>query len=129
MSSDRDFQRRLAAVERKLNGDGNGTNPPFRILRIEGGLPGPINWSYAGQHQWKREPAEELEAFVERTAQAARAAGETSLIVGGLPRSDELDEFKTFEEWWATIAPDYPDVPPEEAPGFVPRRSPFGADR
>jgi hypothetical protein len=55
------------------------------------------------------------------------AADETSLIIGGLPRSDELAEFASFEEWWATVAADYPETPTEEQPGFVPRRSsPFG---
>ena len=108
-----DFEKRLAAIERKLNlqRTPDGT-PPFRILRIEGGLPGPINWAYAGDARWKRDDGEELEAFIERTAQAALAAGEASLTVGGLPRSDELGKFASFEEWWATIAPHYDDVPP-----------------
>ncbi|MET4801413.1 hypothetical protein [Bradyrhizobium sp. LB11.1] len=110
-----DIEKRLAAIERKLNmrlaPDGK---PPFRILLIEGGLPGPINFAYAGETRWERDDSEELEAFVQRTAQAALAAGEARLNVGGLPRSDELERFGSFEEWWATIAPHYSDVPPVE---------------
>jgi hypothetical protein len=119
MISDSELARRLEALERRMNED-QPSRPggPFRILRVTGGLPGPINWAYAGSHRWKREAEEELEAFCERAARAAKAEGETSLNVGGLPRGDELAEFKTFEEWWATIAPDYSDVPPEEPPGY-----------
>jgi hypothetical protein len=117
MSSD--FKRRIAAIEKRMNAT-NPQHPPFRILLIEGGMPGPINWAYAGQRRWKRESEETLEQFTERSVLAAKEAGETSLIVGGLPRSDELDEFATFEEWWATIAPHYSDVPPEEERGWTP---------
>jgi hypothetical protein len=123
------LRRRIELLERKINGDGgvNAATPRFRILLIEGGLPGPINWAYAGTHRWKREAGEDLEAFAERAALAAKALNETSLIVGGLPRSDEMAGFATFEEWWATIAPHYSDIPPEEAPGFVSRGAAFGS--
>lgn len=116
-----DFERRLRRAEEKLNAMQAPEQQPFRILRIEGGLPGPINWAYAGTARWEREGAEELEAFIERTAQAALAAGEASLTVGGLPRSDELDKFASFEEWWATIAPHYDDVPPVTSRGGAAR--------
>ncbi len=74
----------------------------------------PVTRSPSGRRVAEPEAAdgEELEAFIERTAQAALAAGEASLNVGGLPRSDELAKFANFEEWWATIAPHYDDVPP-----------------
>jgi hypothetical protein len=119
-----DFERRLRAVERKLNG---GTPPSiFRILTFEGGLPGPINRAYAGEHRWRREGDETLEQFTERAARAAEAAGETSLMVGGLPRSDELAEFESFDAWWATVAPFYSEVPPVEEHRFAPPRSRLG---
>jgi hypothetical protein len=91
-------------------------------LLVTGGLPGPINWAYAGALRWKREPGEDLEQFAERCAAAAVAAGETSLIIGGLPRGDEMDEFGSFEEWWATIAPNYSDVPECETSWTAPAR-------
>lgn len=111
------IEARLAAVERKLSAKHHPTDKAFRILFIEGGLPGPINWAYAGAHRWQREPGEELEAFAKRAATAAYAAGEMALTVGGLPRSDELEGFNSFEEWWSTIAPHYDDVPPEQPRG------------
>jgi hypothetical protein len=123
----RKIKARLAAVERKLNAKRHPTDKTFRILLVEGGLPGPINWAYAGTLRWKREPSEYLEAFAKRAAGAAHAAGEMSLTIGGLPRGDELAEFESFEAWWQTIAPYYSDVPPEEAPRLVPRQSQFGA--
>lgn len=111
-----DLEKRVAAIEHKLNlqrtPDGK---PPFRILLIEGGLPGPINWAYAGESRWERDDGEELEAFIQRTAQAALAAGETRLNVGGLPRGGELAKFASFDEWWATVAPHYSEVPPVES--------------
>lgn len=108
-----DLEKRVARLQDRLNSE-QPSRPggPFRILLVTGGLPGPINWAYAGSHRWKREAEESIEQFAERAARAAKAEGETSLNIGGLPRGDELAEFATFEEWWATIAPHYDDVPP-----------------
>lgn len=122
MSNDRDFERRLAAVERKLNAKRHPTGKAFRILLVQGGLPGPINWAYAGTLTWRREADEDLGAFAKRAAEAASAAGEMALTVGGLPQGDELAGFESFDAWWQTIAPHYSDVPPEEAP----QQSQFG---
>jgi hypothetical protein len=59
-------------------------------------------------------PSEDLEAFCERSYAAAKAAGFTgTMIVGGLPRGDELEEFATFEEWWESLGP-HSDVQPME---------------
>lgn len=115
-------EKRIRAIEERLNAKRPTDGGAFRILIVEGCLPGPIGWSYAGTLRWQREAGEELEAFIERTAEAAIKAGELSLIVGGLPRGDELAEFADFETWWATIAPHYSDVPPEEKAGYA-RRS------
>jgi TPR repeat protein len=115
----KDIEARLAAVERKLNAKRHPTDNTFRILFVEGGLPGPVMWAYAGALKWKREASEDLDAFAERAAGAAYAAGEMALTVGGLPRGDELAAFKTFEQWFASIAPFYDDVPPEQPRGFV----------
>jgi hypothetical protein len=119
------FKERLKAIEARLRKKpGAGT---FSILEISGGLPGPINFAYAGSHRWDRADDEEFDAFVQRSALAAFEAGEMALNVGGLPRSDEMARFKTsdggfdFAAWWETVAPFYPDVPPEEPAGY--RRS------
>ena len=109
-------EKRIAAIELKLNAKpGAGA---FRILLITGGV-GEIRWSYAGSHRWKRDPEETIEAFAERSAHAAHAAGETRLIVGGLPGSDEMEEFETFEAWFQHVQPNYSDVPDPEPEGFV----------
>jgi hypothetical protein len=111
------FKERLNAIEARLRKKpGAGT---FRILEISGGLPGPVGFAYAGALRWERAEGEEFEAFVRRSALAAFNAGEMVLNVGGLPRGDEMAKFATFEEWWQTVAPFYPEVPNEEAPGFV----------
>jgi hypothetical protein len=112
----RNFSDRLKAIEARMNAKpGAGT---FRILEISGGLPGPINFAYAGTLRWERAEGEDFEAFVQRGAYAAREAGEMALNVGGLPRSDELAKFATFEEWWTTVAPFYSDVPDCEPVGY-----------
>ena len=116
------FKERLKAIEARMRKKAGGGT--FRILEISGGLPGPIGFAYAGTHRWERTEGEGFEAFVLRSADAALAAGETALNVGGLPRSDEYAKFATsdggfdFEAWWATVAPFYPDVPPEEPAGY-----------
>jgi hypothetical protein len=115
------FKERIAAIEKRISAKpGAGT---FRILLITGGLPGPINFSYAGTHRWDRADGEEFEAFVQRSALAAFEAGEMAMNVGGLPRGDEMARFVTFEDWWQTVAPFYPEVPDEEEAGYVRRGS------
>ena len=106
-------KKRIEALERKLG----KRHPSLRILIIEGCLPGPIVMANAGGHRWKREPGEELVQFAERTAGLCVAAGETALVIGGLPQSLEEMGYSDFESWWAAeVAPTYPDVPPEEPP-------------
>jgi hypothetical protein len=100
-------ETRIAALERRINA-GAFVFPDFAR---DGRIAGPDQLGLRGALRWKREPGEDLEQFAERCAAAAVAAGETSLIIGGLPRGDEMDEFGSFEEWWATIAPNYSDVP------------------
>ncbi|NEU95665.1 hypothetical protein [Bradyrhizobium uaiense] len=114
-------RKRLRAIEARLNAKHLRTGNVFRTVIVEGGLQGSINWAYAGAHRWKREDGEELEAFAKRAADLAIAAGETALVVGGLPRSDELAAFPDFESWWASIAEHYPEVPPEEPAGYARR--------
>ena len=102
----KDFKARLEAIEQRMNTKpGAGT---FRILLITGGLPGPINFAYSGEHRWDRAEGEDFDAFVRRSADAAFEAGKMNLTVGGLPRSDEMARFATFEDWWQTVAPFYP---------------------
>jgi len=123
MISDNEMERRLKAIEKRVRAKpGVGT---FRILEITGGLPGPINFAYAGSHRWERAGDEEFEDFVERSARAAFAAGEMILNVGGLPRGDEYTKYCKpdgdfdFERWWQEVAaPHYPEVPPEEPAGY-----------
>jgi hypothetical protein len=74
-------------------------------------------------HRWDRAEGEDFEAFVQRSAYAAFEAGEMVINVGGLPRGDEMAKFATFEDWWQTVAPFYPEVPDEEPAGFVRRGS------
>ncbi|MET4219816.1 hypothetical protein ABIB00_005040 [Bradyrhizobium sp. LB14.3] len=120
MSKLDNLKARIAAIEEKLNMR-PGANGKFYILLIEGGC-GEIRWSYAGVHRWQREIDEGLQSFIERSANAAKAAGELALNIGGLPRSDEMAGFADFESWFAYVQPNYSDVPPEEKAGYA-RRS------
>jgi hypothetical protein len=91
-----DFERRIAAIEKKLNAT---LSSAFRILLIEACLPGGPWSACAGSHRWRRQVGETVEQFAERCAQDALAAGEASLTVGGLP-TETLEEmgFANFEE-------------------------------
>ena len=76
------IERRLAAIERQM------TPPAPTILEIviRGGLtPGVAPIASFGSNRWEAAPDELFEAFRARAVAAARAAGERSLIFGGLP--------------------------------------------
>jgi hypothetical protein len=104
------IEKRLRAVEQRINAKSGSASGAFRIVIVEGGL-GEILWSYAGELKWRREPGEELDAFIERSAIAAREAGERSLVIGGLGGPEEIAEFPDFESWFAAYQPEYSDVP------------------
>jgi hypothetical protein len=118
----KDFKARLEAIEQRINTKPGAST--FRILLITGGLPGPINFAYAGTHRWDRADDEDFDAFVQRSAYAAVEAGEMQLNIGGLPRGDEMARFATsdggfdFDAWWATVAAHYPEVPDPEPVGY-----------
>src|SRR4051812_1463487 len=104
-----DFKTRLKGIEQRISAKaGAGT---FRILLIAGGLPGPINFAYAGARRWDRAEGEDFDNFIQRSVFAAREAGERAINIGGLLRGDELAKFKSseggfdFEAWWETVAP------------------------
>ena len=75
-------RRRIAALERRLA----PANPEPTLIRITGGLPDsePMGATVGGQ-QLEREADETLRAFEARVLDAAKAAGQQFVIVGGLP--------------------------------------------
>ena len=82
--------RRLGALERRMNAEQpSGTLPPsaqLLVVIVHGALPpGEPLWGMAGSHEWLREPGEDLDAFAERAASAAREVKERLLVIGGLP--------------------------------------------
>jgi hypothetical protein len=91
-----DISKRLEALERRLNSSEYGMRPgdPILIVIVRGGLlPEPI-FATAGEHEWFRERAgedpaamfgEDLDAFCDRCAKAARDLGAQQLLIGGLP--------------------------------------------
>jgi hypothetical protein len=117
------FRERLDAIERQLRQKpGAGM---FTILEISGGLPGPVNYARAGDHSWERADGEEFEAFVQRAALAAFNDGQMGIVVGGLPRADEYQQYRLadgsfdFDRWWQEVAaPHYPEVPNPEPVGY-----------
>jgi len=112
MSRKKDFERRLRAIEARLNAERPPDRPPLTIVTIEGGLPREIFHAVAGGHTWTRDlPHETLEVFVERCAIEAHDLGEHLLTIGGLggPMPEKLEDFL------ATLH--FDDVPPVTSPG------------
>jgi hypothetical protein len=93
MTTTNEITRRLEALSRRLNAEqASGPLPPggpMRVVVVFGCLPpGEPLFAGAGEHEWIREwPAEPLDAFADRAVAGARNAGETLLVIGGLPRS------------------------------------------
>jgi hypothetical protein len=98
----RAIERRLAAVERRLN----PPVPTIQEIMILGGLPGSDDPTFAtaGQIRWERAPAETLPAFRARAVAAATAAGETYIVIGGLPcaqREHQCAAARRDKTFWA----------------------------
>jgi hypothetical protein len=113
--------KRIAALEARLNGTGDGGRPAFMITIVDGCLPGPIKVATAGEHRWERQEGETEEGFAERAATEAKALGELSLVVGGLTGMDGIAaKYSSFDEFWeAECAAYYDEVPPVSSPGVV----------
>src|ERR1700727_3114168 len=104
----------------------------FTIIEISGGLPGPVTFARAGDLSWQRDDGEEFETFVRRSADAAIAAGQMGMVVGGLPGADAYQQYLRpggefdFERWWQEVAaPHYSEVPPCEEIGYHRPTSPL----
>jgi hypothetical protein len=85
------------------------------LLRVSiGGClpPGEPLFAMAGAHEWMREPGEDLDAFADRTAQAARELNEGLLVLGGLPHTQRQHDvaMAACEAWLLTDD----GIPPEE---------------
>jgi hypothetical protein len=83
----RKFERRLAALELRLNASAPGT----MAIVVRGGLgPGvaPIA-SFSGRH-WDAAPGEPPEAFRARAKAAAEAEGAPFIVFGGLPNVSQV---------------------------------------
>ena len=81
----RTLERRLIAVEQRLN----PPVPRIQEIMVLGGLPGSDDGdptlATAGEMQWERAPAESFAAFRARTRASAEAAGVAFIVFGGLP--------------------------------------------
>jgi hypothetical protein len=103
-----ELTRRLEALEKRMNAEQpSGTLPggPLKVVVITGCLPpGEPLFAMAGPHEWLRVPGEELDAFADRCAQAARELKEPLLLVGGLPRSQSQQDaaMKAYDIWAAS---------------------------
>jgi hypothetical protein len=116
--------RRLEALEKRMNAEQpSGTLPlggPLRVVIVHGGLPpGEPLWAVAGPHEWPREPGEDLDAFADRAAAAARELKERLLVLGGLPSTQAQNDAAAaaYEAWLLTDD----GVPPEETGWIRPR--------
>jgi hypothetical protein len=119
-----ELTRRLEALERRMNAElPSGTLPPggpLKVVVVFGCLPpGLPQFASAGQHKWIRGAAEDLDAFADRAAAAARELKEPLLVIGGLPSTQAQQDvaMAAYDAWLLTDD----GVPPEETSG--PRRS------
>ena len=91
-----DLERRLEALQRRLNADRPSCTTAGGALLcvvVHGCLPpGVPLFAMAGEHEWLRGTDEDLDAFADRAAAGAREAGEQRLVLGGLPRSQAQHE-------------------------------------
>lgn len=134
MSSMDEHERELERM-RKFLRNKFGIRPDGGPMAIEifGGLPPgtPVFMALDTQQEWIRDyPNETLSDFSTRVCREAGGAGVRRLIIGGLPSTDaQSAAAKAAMDWFYEHEAD--DVPPMEAPGFVPRppRSPFEAGR
>jgi len=110
-----ELARRLEALEKRMNAELSDLPPggPLRVVVIHGCLPpGDPLWGNAGSHEWLREPGEDLDAFADRAAAAARELGEQLLMLGGLPSSQAQNDVAQAAHAAWLLTDD--GVPPEE---------------
>lgn len=102
-----ELQRRLEALEKKMNSSEHrgGSSQPLKVVVVYGCLPPGIPlWATVGSHEWFPDPGEELEAFAERAAAAARELKEPLLILGGLPKTEAQKDvaLAAYDAWLLT---------------------------
>jgi hypothetical protein len=76
----RAINRRVTAAEQEAR----SRAPVFRIIRMRGGLPGPIRCASADGSHWQRLADEPIEVFEKRIIAAAESAKSKTLVIGGL---------------------------------------------
>jgi hypothetical protein len=103
-----DLIRRLEALEKRLNAEqpaGLQPGGPLRVVVVHGGLPpGEPLFATAGEHEWLREPGEELEAFAASAVAGARELGVPLLVIGGLPSTQAQQDLAmaAYDAWLLT---------------------------
>ena len=105
---DKRLERRLRAIERLTKRKKKG-GP--NVIRIEGGLPGPLRCASSHGLHWERLSNEAEEHFEARVIAAATSVGAKNLVIGGLCLCS-WKEPGSFESY--LNGPDFSDVPPEE---------------
>jgi hypothetical protein len=118
--SRKDLERRIAALERRLNAEQPSGTSPLRVVIVHGMLPpGEPLWGVAGTHEWLRDPGEDLDAFTDRAAAAAIELREPFLVLGGLPSTQAQKDLAlaAYDAWLLTDD----GVPPCEPSRGVPR--------
>jgi hypothetical protein len=76
----RNIDRRVAAAEQTARAKFRS----FQIIRVTGGLPGPIRCAKANGLHWQRLPEEPMEAFEKRVIEAAESAKSKTVVIGAL---------------------------------------------
>ena len=76
----RTIDRRLDAAEQTARAKFRG----FHIIRVTGGLPGPIRCATANGLHWERLSDEPIEVFEKRVIEAAESAKSKTVVIGGL---------------------------------------------
>ncbi|MGY3082127.1 hypothetical protein ACVWZZ_008535 [Bradyrhizobium sp. LM6.10] len=111
-----ELTRRLEALEKRLNSSEHrsGSSQPLRVVVVYGCLPPGIPlWATAGSREWFPDPGEEVEAFADRAAAAARELKERLLVVGGLPKTQaQADVALAAYDAWLLSNDGVPPVEP-----------------
>jgi hypothetical protein len=102
------IEGRLRAAERQVK---RKKKDVLHVVRMEGGLPGPLRCASANGLHWERLSEEAVEDFETRIIAAAKTAGVKNLVIGGLCDC-YWKEPGSFEAY--LNGPDFPEVPPEE---------------
>jgi hypothetical protein len=115
MTSIKELERRMKALERRLDGYSSSTprtGGEFKAVLVYGGLtPLPAVASDDTGREWIRTASESVEDFALRAARESRAAGARLCTIGGMGRETPSQVAALRAAWDEYMRSGYSDVP------------------